>query len=81
MSAGIFLIALLGCGEAEAPCQQIKVLKTRYETKAACAAATEAVLMSNLDADFPVIVAQCQTGNPASRVQPVRRPAPRYPAV
>ena len=59
MGPGTFFIAILGCGEGEAPCQQVRMVETRYESHAACTAATEAVLLRNADADYPVIVAQC----------------------
>lgn len=77
MSAGIFLIALMGCGEGEAPCQQIRLLDTRYESQAACTAATEAVLSRNWDVDYPVVVAQCQAAgsSPKLRSDDVKLPA------
>jgi hypothetical protein len=59
MSTAYFLIAIMGCGEAEAPCQAVRTLETRYESQAACTAATDAAVMSNTDVDFPVVVAQC----------------------
>ena len=59
MTPAIFLMAIMGCGEAEAPCQQVRVLETRYETQAACTAATEAAVTRFVDLDFPVVVAQC----------------------
>ena len=59
MGPGTFLIAILGCGEAEAPCEQVRTLETRYESQASCAAATDAVLLRNADVDYPVIVARC----------------------
>lgn len=70
MTAAIFIMALLGCGEGEAPCQQVRVLETRYESQAACIAATEAVLTRNLDVDYPVIVVQCQKAGDAPVVLP-----------
>jgi hypothetical protein len=78
MTAAIFLIALMGCGEGEAPCQQIRVLETRYVSQAACTAATEAVLARNLGGDYPVIVAQCRRAGAASIIRPreVKLPAP-----
>jgi len=54
-----FIIAIMGCGEAEAPCQQIRTLEARYESQAACTAATEAALIQNSDIDFPVVAAEC----------------------
>jgi ABC-type hemin transport system ATPase subunit len=59
MGPGIFLIAIMGCGEAEAPCQQVRMLEARYESRAACTAATEAALTQNTDIDFPVVAAEC----------------------
>ena len=74
-----FLIAILGCGEAEAPCQSVRMLEARYESQAACRAATEAAVMQNNDLDFPVVVAECV----AARAKPnppkasdVQRPGP-----
>lgn len=65
MGVGIFLIAIMGCGEGEAPCQPIRLLDQRYESQAQCTAATEAALAAHIDADFPVIVAQChRAGKP-----------------
>jgi len=59
MGPGIFLIAIMGCGEGDAPCQQVRTLEARYESQAACTAATEAAVMQNIDVDYPVVVAQC----------------------
>jgi ABC-type hemin transport system ATPase subunit len=59
MGPGIFIIAIMGCGEGDAPCQQVKTLDARYESQAACTAATEAALTQNTDIDFPVVAAEC----------------------
>ena len=59
MGPGIFLIAIMGCGEGDAPCQQVRTLEARYESQAACTAATEAAATRNSDVDYPVVVAQC----------------------
>jgi hypothetical protein len=79
MGPSIFIIAIMGCGEAEAPCQQVRTLDARYESQAACTAATEAAVMRNVDVDFPVVVAQCvAAGAPANGLKSgdVERPAP-----
>jgi hypothetical protein len=71
MAAGLFLIAIMGCGEADAPCQQVRLLDARYESQAACTAATEAALVRFSDVDFPVVVAQCiVAGSPPPRLSP-----------
>ena len=77
MGPGIFLIAILGCGEGDAPCQTLRTLDTRYESQAACTAATEAALTRAGDVDSPVIVAQCVAAGAAPKVRAdqARRPA------
>jgi hypothetical protein len=59
MGPAIFIIAIMGCGEGDSPCQQVKTLEARYESQAACTAATEAALSENTDVDFPVVAAEC----------------------
>lgn len=63
MSAAIFLMAIMGCGEGDAPCQQVSMVETRYESKAACFAATEAAVTRFMDIDYPVVVAQCMAAD------------------
>ncbi len=79
MGPSIFIIAIMGCGEAEAPCQQVRMLEARYESQAACTAATEAALTENVDVDYPVVAAQCVAAgaspNPPGADQ-VLRPGP-----
>ncbi len=79
MEAAYFIIAILGCGEGDAPCQPVRALDARYESQAACTQATEAALTRNADADFPVIVAQCvAAGKAPAQLKPgeVERPGP-----
>ncbi|HYW16146.1 MAG TPA: hypothetical protein VE891_08330 [Allosphingosinicella sp.] len=59
MGPAIFIIAIMGCGEGDSPCQQVKTLEARYESQAACTAATEAALTRHTDIDFPVVAAEC----------------------
>ena len=76
MGPGIFLIAILGCGEGDSPCQTLRTLDARFETRAACVAATETALARNADADAPVIVAQCVAARTAATLRSgeVKRP-------
>ncbi|MDB5723188.1 MAG: hypothetical protein JWP15_3806 [Alphaproteobacteria bacterium] len=69
MGPGIFLIAIMGCGEGDAPCQQVRLLDTHYQSRAECVAATESALLGNSDADFPTIVAQCVDGRQAASLR------------
>jgi hypothetical protein len=74
-----FLIAIMGCGEADAPCQQVRTLEARYESQAACAAATEAAVTRNSDVDYPVVVAECVASGAkptAPKASDVQRPGP-----
>ena len=69
MGLGYFIIAILGCGEGDTACQQVRILDTHYESQAACTQATEAVLPGQGDVDFPVVVAQCvAAGTPPQRL-------------
>ncbi|HEX8655634.1 MAG TPA: hypothetical protein VF693_10475 [Allosphingosinicella sp.] len=56
----LYVIAILGCGEGEAPCQPVQVADARYESREACMAATEGALARFANLDFPVVVARCQ---------------------
>ena len=67
MGPAVFVIAILGCGEADAPCQQVGLAPARYASFAECTRATDGVLAQAGGVDFPVVVAQCKpAGAPAS---------------
>jgi hypothetical protein len=78
MGPGIFLIAIMGCGEADAPCRTVRTLEPRYESRAACTAATDAAVAKATDVDFPVVVAQCVAAGGKANVHPaeVKLPGP-----
>jgi hypothetical protein len=59
MTPAFFLIAIMGCGEGDAPCRQVRLLDAHYQSRAACVAASEDALARNSEAPFPVVVAQC----------------------
>ena len=65
MGAGLFLMAIMGCADGSAACTLVATLPTRYESRAACAAATNAALSTSTEFDFPTIVAECRPA-PAS---------------
>ena len=60
MGPVLYVIAILGCGEGEAPCQPVDVAEARYESREACVAATEAALGRFSRLDFPIVVAECR---------------------
>jgi hypothetical protein len=74
----LFVIAIMGCGDANAPCQTVRTLETRYETKADCTAATNAAVANATDVDFPVVVAQCVAAGSRANVRAadVKLPGP-----
>jgi hypothetical protein len=86
----LYVMAILGCGESDAACQQIRVEPTTYASQAECLAATEAALMRNSDVPYPNFVAQCRPSNQSPQLlrgSDVMRPAggrlperPRYAA-
>lgn len=56
----LFVMAILGCGEGDAPCREVAVAEARYESQAQCLAATEAELLRRDDLLYPAVVAQCR---------------------
>lgn len=80
-----FLLAILGCGESEAQCQQVQcqqvqLAPVRYETQAACLAASDAQLARHTDLAFPVVVAECRAAGVQAavlRADEVQLPEPR----
>lgn len=79
-----FILAILGCGEADAPCQQVQMTQVRYETEAACLAATEDAVARHSDLPYPVVVAECRGAGaqPAAiRADQVVLPKPEFPRI
>ena len=79
-----FVMAILGCGEGDLPCAELRQAPSRFESQSACLAATEEEIGRHTDLDYPVIVAQCgRAGRPAQslRASEVLLPEPeRNPA-
>lgn len=61
-----FIIAIMGCGEADAACQEVGRTESQYESMAACNAETEAAMIKHIDIPYPVVVAQCRPANGGS---------------
>lgn len=80
MNPALYVIAILGCGEGEAPCQPVQTAEARYESREACLAATGATLARLADLDFPTIVAECRAAGAAAaatlRPARIRLPEP-----
>lgn len=83
MPALSFMMAILACGEGDAPCREVTQAPVRYESQAECMAATEAELMRRDDMEFPALVAQCRPSNAAPQLlrgSEVMLPDPPLPA-
>lgn len=66
MGPALYVMAILGCGEGEAPCRPVEVLATRYQSREACLSATEAALARLGGLDFPIVVARCREADEAA---------------
>ena len=60
MGPALYLIAILGCGESDASCQEVQIAEPRFESQAACTEATATVLERYTDLAYPSVVAQCR---------------------
>ena len=76
MGPGFFIIAILGCADGSAACTPVATMPTRYESRAACDAATVNALTANSDFDYPTVLAQCRPAKApaAQRTTPSPRP-------
>ena len=75
MGPGFYVIAILGCADGSAGCTPVATLSTRYESRAACVAATSSALSANSDFDYPTLYAQCRPAKaPAADRSPRRIP-------
>jgi len=77
MEPVFFVMAILGCGETDAPCREVATAASPYTSEAACLAASETELMRRGDLAFPTIVAQCRPA--AARAQRLRGNEVRLP--
>lgn len=84
MGPAVFVLAILGCGEADSACRQVAVADGLYRSVQACTDATATVLEKYQDLAFPVVVAQCQpAGTKVSvelRPDEIDLPEPEKPA-
>jgi hypothetical protein len=60
MDQVLYVLAIMGCGDDSALCQQARVEPARYTSIQACQEAMPAALQRNTDIDYPVISAACQ---------------------
>lgn len=68
MGPAVYVMAILGCGEASELCEPVAMLPARYESAAECNAATEDAIQRHSAALYPVVVAECRAaGTPISQ--------------
>lgn len=56
----LYIMAIMGCGESEAACQEVAVVERQYRSESECLAATEDELLRRDDILYPAVVAQCR---------------------
>lgn len=88
MQTLIYVMAIMGCGEGDAACREVRIDRQTWRSEASCRAATEAALVRHSDLEFPTLVARCRPANAAPALlrgsdvlvpAPGRLPrAPRY---
>lgn len=69
-----FVLAILGCGDAQASCSEARVEPARYQSAAQCRAALPVALARHTDLDFPVISAACRANGPMMAKAEARTP-------
>ncbi len=65
MGPAFYVMAILGCGEADNACEPVSTLATRFESAQACEAATVDAIERAGDILYPVVVAQCRPAKTA----------------
>ncbi len=60
MGPAFYVLAILGCGEADTACEQVATAPAQYSSLEECNRATDAAVTQHQDALYPVVVAQCR---------------------
>jgi len=64
----LYVMAILGCGEGDAPCRELGLAEGRYASQEQCLAATGRELLRRDDLLFPSVVAQCRRADAGPRL-------------
>jgi hypothetical protein len=85
MQALMYVMAILGCGESDAACREVRIDPQSYQTQARCEAATAAALARYPELQFPTIVARCRRSDARAAIMrgtdPLRPGGGHLPAV
>ena len=68
MQTLMYVMAILGCGESDAACREVRVDQTPYRSEGSCRAATATALARHSDLEFPTVVARCRPANAAPQL-------------
>lgn len=64
MGPSYFILAVMGCGDGSALCQEVTDTGTVYRSEVACLADSEAALMNASDLSYPEILVECRSITP-----------------
>ncbi len=80
MQTLLYVMAIMGCGESDAACREVRIDQQSYRSEATCRAATASVLARHTDLEFPTVVARCRPADARPQLlrgSDVLLPAPR----
>jgi hypothetical protein len=64
MGPAYFVLAVLGCSDAETACREVRLVDVHYQNAPACMAAMDEQLSRNSDIAYPVVMGRCQPASP-----------------
>ncbi len=64
MEPVLFVMAIMGCGDGQAMCSEVRTVRAEYTSVQACQAAMPAVLAANTDLEYPELTAACRRTTP-----------------
>ena len=64
MGPGYFILAIMGCGDGTAMCQEIRDTGRVYRSEIECMADSETTLMDASGLSFPEIMVECRRISP-----------------
>jgi hypothetical protein len=64
MSPVLYVLAIMGCGDDSAQCQQARLEPVQYTSIQACQEAMPGALGRSTDLEYPVITAACRRQTP-----------------
>jgi len=77
MEPVIYILAILGCGDGETRCAQVRTEPAHYASVASCRAAMPGALMRNTDLSYPVVLSECRKTKRMAAVKTPMRVAAR----